>query len=697
MKDRLWSLISNLKKNLINYQNFNVFIQDAYPKIKEFFSKRRKAVVNTVILLIILILAINPFGSSYIKSITNQEFFTYHIKDLAKYLVGDSKINEDYYLATGTYEKQKDGEYFGIAKGRNVIMVQMESFQNMMIGAEYYGQELTPFLNDFINDESTIYFDNFYSQIGGGNTSDAELATNNSLFGSIESYSYQLFEDNYFRGLPWILKEQGYSTSVMHGYKKEFWNRENIYPNLGIDKYFGNTEYKSDNIKGIGGGNIVGISDSEFFKQSVDYMKTLKEPYYNMLITLSTHNPFQLPKQLSEIKLREEDKNLVGQYYDSIHYSDKSLGEFIERLKEEGLYDNSIIVMYGDHFGLSKADSNVDELVSKWLGHEYTYDNMANVPLIIHIPGEDVKQTVSISGGQTDIMPTLAYLMGIENLDTLYLGQNLLTAKEGFAPIQIHMIKGSFIKDDIVFEMSRDGVFSHSRAWNRKTLEPIDISGLEDDSLRAKEKIELSHFYLYNDVLRMALEDGKDMDKILSALNDDKKLPKTLDFVYVDSNKEKDLENLANILMENPKKYIMLSSDDLVGTLNMFYEEYSGKSGKVGSIKKIDEKQNQLFESMKSRIVPLMQNTTNYSKVEYLGYEKILLMPDFESNTVSEIQAFVEANKPYGIVIDINQGLWQKDFAQSIGISKIYAYSKDGIGLFQKIKLKGKDIYGIIN
>ncbi len=697
MKDRLWSLISNLKKNLINYQNFNVFIQDAYPKIKEFFSKRRKAVVNTVILLIILILAINPFGSSYIKSITNQEFFTYHIKDLAKYLVGDSKINEDYYLATGTYEKQKDGEYFGIAKGRNVIMVQMESFQNMMIGAEYYGQELTPFLNDFINDDSTIYFDNFYSQIGGGNTSDAELATNNSLFGSIESYSYQLFEDNYFRGLPWILKEQGYSTSVMHGYKKEFWNRENIYPNLGIDKYFGNTEYKSDNIKGIGGGNIVGISDSEFFKQSVDYMKTLKEPYYNMLITLSTHNPFQLPKQLSEIKLREEDKNLVGQYYDSIHYSDKSLGEFIERLKEEGLYDNSIIVMYGDHFGLSKADSNVDELVSKWLGHEYTYDNMANVPLIIHIPGEDVKQTVSISGGQTDIMPTLAYLMGIENLDTLYLGQNLLTAKEGFAPIQIHMIKGSFIKDDIVFEMSRDGVFSHSRAWNRKTLEPIDISGLEDDSLRAKEKIELSHFYLYNDVLRMALEDGKDMDKILSALNDDKKLPKTLDFVYVDSNKEKDLENLANILMENPKKYIMLSSDDLVGTLNMFYEKYSGKSGKVGSIKKIDEKQNQLFESMKSRIVPLMQNTTNYSKVEYLGYEKILLMPDFESNTVSEIQAFVEANKPYGIVIDINQGLWQKDFAQSIGISKIYAYSKDGIGLFQKIKLKGKDIYGIIN
>lgn len=665
--------------------------------LKKFYNKKRKMGKNTIILLIIFVFALNPFGSEYITSISNQEIFTYHIKDLTKYLIGDNQLNEDYYLATGTYEQQKNGELFGIAKGRNVIMIQMESFQNMMIGADYYGQEITPCLNEFIKDDSTIYFDNFYSQIGGGNTSDAELAANNSLFGSIESYSYQLFENNYFKGTPWILKDLGYSTSVMHGFEKEFWNRANIYPALGIDKFYCDTDFESDNIKGIGGGNIVGISDSAFFKQSIEYMKTMKEPYYNILITLSTHNPFRLPNQLSEIKLRKEDQNVVGHYYDSIHYSDKCIGEFIEGLKKEGLYDNSIIIMYGDHFALSKADPNVDAAVSKWLGHEYTYDNMANVPLIINIPGENVNKTVSISGGQVDIMPTVAYLMGIENLDTIYLGQNLLTAEEGFAPIQIHMIKGSFIKDDIVFEMSRDGVFANSRAWNRKTRELMDIKGLETDYLRAKEKIELSHFYLYNNVLKMALQEGKDIDKIMSKLKSNVKIPKTMKFMYINSEDADGIDNIAEYLQKEPKGFLMVSSDNLIEVLNLFAEKYSGKSGKVGKIKQIDKKANKKFESMKNRIVPLMQDTTNYSKVEYLGYENIMIMPDFENHTVNEIKDFVSANKPCGMVIDIDNGLWQKGFADYAGIPKVYAYSQDGIGFVDKLNLRVNKIYGIIN
>lgn len=675
----------------------NEKIVDFINRLKNIHIEKRMIVKNAIILLIICVFVINPFDNSFIKSISSQEFFTYHIKDLAEYMAGDENFNEDYYLSTGTYEQQKDGDLFGVAKGRNVIIVQMESFQNMMIGADYYGQELTPFLNKFIKDDSTIYFDNFYSQIGGGNTSDAELATNNSLFGSIESFSYQLFEDNYFKGMPWILKEQGYSSSVMHGYKKNFWNRENIYPALGIDNFYGDTEFESDNIKGIGGGNIVGISDSAFFKQAIQYMKTMKEPYYNVLITLSTHNPFRLPKQLSEIKLKKEDENLVGHYYNSIHYSDKCIGEFIEGLKKEGEYDDSIIIMYGDHFALSKADPNVDAAVSKWLGYEYTYDNMANIPLIIHIPGEKVNKTVSISGGQVDIMPTLAYLLGMENLDTIYLGQNLLTAKEGFAPIQIHMIKGSFIKDDVVFEMSRDGVFDNSRAWNRKTREPINIEGLEQDYLKAKEKIELSHFYLYNNVLKMALQEGEDIDKILSTLQEPVKVPKQLKFMYINSDDSKGIDNLAEYLNDNDNEFVLLSSDNILNTLNVFAEKYSGKTGKVGHIKNIDKEVNKKFENMKNRIIPLMKDTTNYSKVEYLGYNNIMIIPDFENCTIKEIEEFISANKPYGVVINIDEGFWQKEFLDYTGITKVYAYSKDGIGFMDKIKLRTNHIYGIID
>ena len=157
-----------------------------------------------VTILVIAILVENPFGSAFITSLTSQEFFLTHIKDIADY-ADRSEEKSDYYLATGTYENQIDGDLFGIAEGRNLIIVQMESMQSMMLESDYYGQEITPFLNSLIDEPGTFYFDNFYCQLGAGNTSDAEFVVNNSIIGSIESYTYQLYQDNYFKGLPWIL------------------------------------------------------------------------------------------------------------------------------------------------------------------------------------------------------------------------------------------------------------------------------------------------------------------------------------------------------------------------------------------------------------------------------------------------------------------------------------------------------------
>lgn len=189
------------------------------------------------------------------------------------------------------------------------------------------------------------------------------------------------------------------------------------------------------------------------------------------MITLSSHNPFGLPEYLQEIELEPQDENIVGRYIQSVNYADRCLSEFFDELKEAGLYDNSLILIYGDHFGLARADEAVRSVVSEWLGRDYTYDDLLRVPFIIHMPGTDINETVSISGGQIDVLPTVSYLLGIEELDTLYLGQNLLTAESGFAPFQMHMIKGSFIKDDVVFEMSRDGVSENSTVYNRRTGE----------------------------------------------------------------------------------------------------------------------------------------------------------------------------------------------------------------------------------
>jgi hypothetical protein len=102
-------------------------------------------------------------------------------------------------------------------------------------------------------------------------------------------------------------------------------------------------------------------------------------------------------------------------------------------------------------------------------------------------------------------MPTIAYLLGLEKLDTLYFGHNLLTAKTGFVAEQAYLPKGSFIADDIIFEMSRDGVFENSRAWNFKTGEKIPLEDCRSGYLKSLLIIDSSELYLSKDMLRKVL------------------------------------------------------------------------------------------------------------------------------------------------------------------------------------------------
>ena len=633
----------------------------------------KKVIIVDIVVIMLILLTINPTGSAVATSISNQEFFTFHIRDAIEYFSERKQNLDDFYLATGKYEEQLGGELFGAAKGRNLIVVQIESMQNMVIGKDYYGQEITPNLNKIIRKPGTVYFSNFYSQIGSGTTSDAEFAANNSIMGSMESYTYQLYKDNYFRGLPYILKDAGYRSYALHGYKKMFWNREAIYPVLGFEKYYSSDDFISDNIEGIGGGNIVGISDSAFFKQSADYLETLPQPFYSFLITLSCHNPFRLPDFLREIEIKPEDDNLMGHYLNAVHYSDLCIGEFIEYLKEKNLYKNSVIVFYGDHFGIVKGDRQVDESVAAWLGHEYTLDTMMNVPLIIHIPGLKINAVYENSGGQLDIMPTLAYLLGIEKLDTVYLGQNLFTGDDSIVAVQIHMLKGSYIKGDIVFEISRDGIFENSKAWNMKTGAEVSIDGRAPDSKKARDIVDLSLFYLTNDILRLAIEQGKSMPEIKVMLEGKKaELPDKMEAVYIKEADDKAFSDLYKSMLSDKSKNVLLMSDDMYALLDYFEREYSGKS-KIKGLGSTNEIMHEEFNGVRSRIIPAVTTKDNYTKVEYLGYDRIMFAPEESGFSVAEINEWLALYNPCGVVL--SKGYWLKRMNLWSGSSiPVYVY-----------------------
>ncbi len=213
------------------------------------------------------------------------------------------------------------------------------------------------------------------------------------------------------------------------------------------------------------------------------------------------------------IDLLPEDKGTIfGNYLNSAAYTDYAIGQLIQELKDDGIYDNSVIALYGDHLGLTKSDDEIKKSVSRFLGKEYDYDTMMNIPLIITVPGADreVNQTVSISGGQLDFLPTIAYLMGFESLDTVYLGHNLLTIDEGFVAEQTYMTKGSFFQDDIVYEMSRDGVFENGRAWNQRTGKKVSLEDCYEGYMRSMGIINTSEYILKNDVLRKIYEENQD-------------------------------------------------------------------------------------------------------------------------------------------------------------------------------------------
>ncbi|MBZ2175117.1 sulfatase-like hydrolase/transferase, partial [Schnuerera sp. xch1] len=187
----------------------------------------------------------------------------------------------------------------------------------------------------------------------------------------------------------------------------------------------------------------------------------------------------------------------------SIHYADKALGQFIEDLKKEGYYDNSVIALYGDHFAISSLDKDQQQLMTDYLGYEYDLDDMMNIPLIIHMPNSEANETITTVGSQLDFMPTILNIMGYENEKGIMFGKDLLNYQgENFVAQQTYALKGSVITDEIFLEMSRDGMFENSRVYNMKTKKLLNVNDYKYIYEKAIEEINKSNFILKTDFLK---------------------------------------------------------------------------------------------------------------------------------------------------------------------------------------------------
>jgi len=454
-------------------------------KLLAFFSlkiSKKIIVCSTSVLVAFFAIFVSVYPNFQTKYLSN-EIFCYHIYDVVDSLFISSRPREvDKSLYTSP--DYSDGEYFGVAEGRNVIVIQVEALQNFVIGTSYNGQEITPNLNKLIEKDS-FYFDNYYYQIGGGNTADAEFSVNNSLFAPDAEAAYIKYTDNTYYGLPHILKDNGYSGAhAYHNYKGAFWNREYAYPALGFDSFTSLEDMQETDMFPLG------LSDREMFRQTFPSLLEYKEPFYAFYITVSSHHPYSIPEKDITISLLPDDENtLFGQYIQAINYADRAIGEFIDTLKDSGLYENSVIVIYGDHYALTNTNEEIYRQVSELTDGDYTLFDVFNVPLIMSIPGCDISETVHTAGGHIDVMPTLLYLLGITNDRSVMFGQNLIEEKVGLVPEQAHVAIGSFISDDVFFRKPYNNIKSNYDAYDKTTLENLDPDQFSELSKLAEKRI----------------------------------------------------------------------------------------------------------------------------------------------------------------------------------------------------------------
>lgn len=345
----------------------------------------------------------------------------------------EAKIKEYYDFKN---ENLPDNEFKGMFKGKNLIVIQVESLEDFVINKKVDGQEITPNINKLLN--NSIYLPNIFEQVNEGTSSDSDLMVNTSMLPLRQGSTFFRNPATTYNSLPNILEKNGYSTIAIHSDKGSFWNYAQGLNGIGFDKFV--DYYSFDRDENIG----LGLSDGSYFRQIEPMIKELKQPFYAFTVTLTSHGPFDLPKEYRELKLSPElDENVLGGYFQSIHYTDAKIGMFIESLKKDGLLDNTVIAIEGDHTGPHKYYNSKIESLSN--PESWWLDNGNHtVPLIIYNPSIKTPVKDDVYGGQIDIMPTLLYLLGVDNnvYQNTALGRNLLNTKRSYAVLTDKTIKG---------------------------------------------------------------------------------------------------------------------------------------------------------------------------------------------------------------------------------------------------------------
>ena len=469
-------------------------------KKKKYYDDVEKIEIGRVRILVTAVLCLF-FGLIFISTLTAKDYsrlakqwdrrytvmefgvYTYQLNDLISTIRtsmsslsnSDEAYNEFLdLLAERKEEEAHTNKYTNIFQGKNVLVIHAESFQGFTMNLKFNDEELTPNMNKLASEG--IYFSNFYTEESIGNSSDSEFSILTSLLPVSNGTVFVNYFDREYESIAKLLKEKGYYTFSMHGNVASAWNRRNAHKSLGYDKFYAYKDaYEIDEELGLG------LSDKSFFRQSSEIIKDIKENngnFYGTLIMLTNHTPFTSlvdteynDDYLVDIKNGDEvipylEGTKMGNFLKCVNYADSAIGELIEELDANGVLDDTVIVIYGDHDSKIKKtefenlyynehinDVLIDKNNKLDVVDSFTYEINRKVPFIIwtkDMAGSEYNEEITKVMGIIDVMPTLGNMLGVKN--EFALGHDIFDIDENVVVFP----NGSFITDKVYYDNSSE-------------------------------------------------------------------------------------------------------------------------------------------------------------------------------------------------------------------------------------------------
>ena len=427
------------------------------------------------------------------KNISSQKLPTFEEDEIVTVL--EDLIDEN-------LDQQTENQYTNIFKGRDVYVIHYESAQTFAMDLEFQDGPVTPFLNQMA--QEGLFFNNFYPQHSVGTSSDSEFTFSTSLLPINNGTVFMTHANRDYETIQKLLKREGYYVFSMHGNNGDFWNRNIMHNTLGYDRFFSKSDYIIDEEIGLG------LSDKSFFRQSIEKIKEIKEeedrPIMAKLITLTHHYPFDDVEKYGEFDVGHLEGTDIGNYLKSYHYADQALESFIEGLDEEGLLENAVVVLYGDHHAkISKADyeklynynEEIDGYYSKddeeYVAIEGAFQRqLRRTPLIIWSKDQLVNGVVDTPTGMVDVLPTLGNMLGIFN--PYQLGNDIMTVENN----TVIFPDGSWIDDKSYYSASSTTLYD--LATNEEEI--VEEPDLIAESQLAEDKIQLSNNIIQSNLIK---------------------------------------------------------------------------------------------------------------------------------------------------------------------------------------------------